>query len=143
MRRIVLVAFILYLSRPALAADMSGLSAGVDAVLAQNSGMKAAQAQVRQAEAGQREAQAMRLPMLSARSQFTRGDNPVYVFGSLMEQGRFGPQNFAIDALNHPGELSNIQSGLDLGVPLFTGYELASAAQLSGLAESQAKNGYE
>jgi len=143
MRRIVFVAVILYVSRPAVAADMSGLSAAVDAVLSHNSGMKAAQAQVRQAEAGQREAQAMRLPMLSARSQATRGDNPVYVFGSLMEQGRFGPENFAIDQLNHPGDLTNIQSGLDLGVPLFTGFELTSAARLSELAQSQARNGYE
>lgn len=143
MRKVVLVAFILYVSRPALAANMSGLLMAVDAVLAHNSGMKAAAAQVRQAEAGRREAQAMRLPMLSARSQFTRGDQPVYVFGSLMEQGRFGSQNFAIDALNHPGELSNIQSGLDLGVPLFTGFELASAARVSELAESQARSGYD
>lgn len=143
MRKLVLAGFFLYVSPAALATDLSGLSTAVDAVLSHNSGMKAAEAQVRQAEAGQREAQAMRLPMLSARSQFTRGDQPVYVFGSLMEQGRFGPQNFAIDALNHPGDLSNIQSGLDLGIPLFTGFELTSAARLSELAGQQARSGRE
>ena len=51
MRRVVLVAFILYVSHSVLAADRSGLSTAVDAVLAHNSGMRAAQAQVRQAEA--------------------------------------------------------------------------------------------
>ena len=134
MRKLVLVGFFLYVSPAVLATDISGLSTAVDAVLSHNAGMKAAEAQIRQAEAGRREVQAMRLPMLSARSQFTRGDQPVYVFGSLMEQGRFGPQNFAIDALNHPGDLTNIQSGLDLGVPLFTGFELTSAARVSELA---------
>lgn len=143
MRKLVLVGFFLYVSPAVLATDISGLSTAVDAVLSHNAGMKAAEAKIRQAEAGRREVQAMRLPMLSARSQFTRGDQPVYVFGSLMEQGRFGPQNFAIDALNHPGDLTNIQSGLDLGVPLFTGFELASAARVSELAEAQARSGYE
>jgi len=139
MRKLVFAGFFLYMAQPVLAAASSGFAVAVDAILSHNSGIKAAEAKIRQAEAGRREAQAMRLPMLSARSQFTRGDQPVYVFGSLMEQGRFGPQNFAIDALNHPGDLSNIQSGLDLGVPLFTGFELASAARLSELAEAQAK----
>ena len=143
MRKLVFAGFFLYMAQPVLAAASSGFAVAVDAILSHNSGIKAAEAKIRQAEAGRREAQAMRLPMLSARSQFTRGDQPVYVFGSLMEQGRFGPQNFAIDALNHPGDLSNIQSGLDLGVPLFTGFELASAARLSELAEAQARNGYE
>src|ERR1035437_386250 len=143
MNKAIFAGFFLYLAQPVPAAEMTGLATAVDSVLAHNAGLKAAQSQIRAAEAGRRETQAMRFPMLSARSQFTRGDHPVYVFGSLMEQGRFGPQNFAIDALNHPGELSNIQSGLDLGVPLFTGYELTSAARLSELAQVQARNGYE
>jgi len=143
MRKLMMAGFFLYMSQPVVAAESTGLAAAVDTVLAHSSGMKAAQAQMRQAQAGRSEVQAMRLPMLSAHSQFTRGDQPVYVFGSLMEQGRFGPANFAIDALNHPGDLSNIQSGLDLGIPLFTGYEITTAARLSELAESEAQSGYE
>ena len=143
MRKLVLVLFFLYVTPPVLVAETTGLETAVNAVLAHNFGMKAVEAHVRQAQAGRRETQAMRLPMLSARSQFTRGDQPVYVFGSLLNQGRFGAQDFSIDTLNHPGDLTNIQSGLDLGIPLFTGYELTSAAHLGELAESQAKSGYE
>ena len=143
MRKLILASLFLYAGQPLLAADLSGLGTAVDAVLAHNSGMKAAEAQVRQADAGRRETEALRLPMLSARSQVTRGDQPVYVFGSLMEQGRFGPQNFAIDALNNPGDLTNVQSALDLGIPLFTGFELTSAARLGELAGQQARSGRE
>jgi outer membrane protein len=113
----------------------------VDTVLARNAGLRASQARVDEAEAGLRETRWRRLPMLSARSAFTRGDQPVYVFGSLMEQGRFGPNDFAINSLNHPNDLTNIQSSLDLGVPLFTGFELSSAARQSELAARQARHG--
>ncbi len=115
----------------------------VDTVLSRNAGLRASQARVDEAEAGRREAERKRLPALSARSSLTRGDQPVYVFGSLMEQGRFGPGNFAIDSLNHPGDLTNIKSGLDLGVPLFTGFDLTSAARQSELAADEARSGRE
>lgn len=141
--RIIVIGCFLCLSRQALTEDRSGLAATVDAVLSHNSGMKAAEAKVRQAEAGRRQAIAMRFPMLSARSQVTRSDNPVYVFGTLMEQGRFGPQNFAINSLNNPGPLTNIQSALDLGIPLFTGFELTSAGRLSELSGREASSGRE
>lgn len=143
MRLKIVVVCILCFGPQALAEDRPGLTTMVDAVLARNSGMKAAEAKVRQAEAGRRQATAMRFPMLSARSQFTRSDNPVYVFGTLMQQGHFGPQNFAIDSLNNPGPLTNIQSALDLGIPLFTGFELTSAARLSELSWHEASSGRE
>ncbi len=111
----------------------------VEAVLKHHAGLKALEARVQEAEFGRREIQSRRLPRVSARSTFTRGDHPVYVFGSLMEQGRFGAYNFAIDALNHPGDLSNVKSGLDLGVPLFTGYDLTAASRQSTLAAQEAK----
>src|SRR5689334_22864361 len=106
----------------------------VNAVLSRNAGLKGQESRVAAAQAGWREAKWKRLPALSARSSLTRGDEPVFVFGSLLDQGRFGPANFAIDSLNHPGDLTNIKSGLDLGIPLFTGFDLTSASRQSELA---------
>ncbi len=128
----------LLIAVPLMAAELPDLASLTNAVLAHNSGLKAAQAQMDSANAGLREAKSQRLPMLSARSQWTRGDNPVYVFGSLLEQGRFGADNFAVDSLNHPADLSNIKSGLDLGFPLFTGYELTTASRLGELGVQEA-----
>src|SRR5690242_12580083 len=100
---------VLGLSGLLYAAGDGDLTAIVDSAVRHNPGLKSAEAQLEAARSGWREAQAQRLPMLSARSQWTRGDNPVYVFGSLLEQGRFGANNFAIDSLNHPSDLSNVQ----------------------------------
>lgn len=72
------------------------LPALVDSVLTQNAGLQAAEAQVRQNEAALREARSLRLPSLSAQSTFTRGDQPVYAFGSLLNQGRFGPSDLRL-----------------------------------------------
>ena len=41
---------------------------------------------------------------------FTRGNNPVYVFGTLLTQRQFTAANFALDALNRPDPLNNFQS---------------------------------
>lgn len=125
------------------AAESQGMVAAVEAALAHSPQLKSADARVREAGLGRREALATRWPALSMRSQFTRSDNPIFVFGSLLEQSRFGPRNFAIDSLNNPGDLSNIKSALDLKLPLFTGFEITSAARMSELAQSQARDAYE
>lgn len=65
------------------------------------------------------EAQAGRLPSLTATGNFTRSNNPVFVFGSLLEQGQFGAANFAIDSLNHPDAINNLRSSLTLRFPVF------------------------
>ena len=44
------------------------------------------------AEARLREARSMWLPRVDASAALTESDNPVFVFGSLLEQGRFGQQ---------------------------------------------------
>ncbi len=120
------------------ASPSAALAGYVETVLRHHAGLRAAESRVQAAEAGLKETQYQRLPNLSARSTLTRGDNPVFVFGSLLEQGRFGPENFAIDSLNNPSALTNIKSALDLGVPLFTGLDLTSASRQRELAARQA-----
>ncbi len=78
------------------------LSSAIDRALKNNpliritlSGREIADAQLREARAGWR-------PLLQFSETFIRGNNPVFVFGSLLEQARFGPQNFQISALNNP-----------------------------------------
>jgi outer membrane protein len=71
------------------------------------------------ADAQLQEARSGRKPLLQASETFTNSNNPVFVFGSLLEQGRFGPNNFAIDSLNNPNPLSNFRSAVTLRFPLF------------------------
>ncbi len=50
------------------------------------------------------------LPKVNYSESWTRSDNPVFVFGSLLTQGQFGEQNFQIGSLNRPNFLNNFQS---------------------------------
>ncbi|MEK9146408.1 MAG: TolC family protein, partial [Elusimicrobiota bacterium] len=92
-----------------------------------------------QARESGRELSLRRLPSLGARFQATRGDGPVYSFGSLLQQRAFTAQDFALDRLNGPGYRTNFQSSLELGMPLFTGFELTEQAALAHLARAGAE----
>src|SRR5580765_8080322 len=69
------------------------------------SGREIANAQITEARAG-------RLPRVQLSETFTNGNNPVYVFGSLLEQGRFTQQNFDLRSLNNPDALTNFRFGV-------------------------------
>ena len=76
------------------------------------SGRQIADAQLREARAGW-------FPLLQFSETFTRGNNPVFVFGSLLEQARFTQANFSLPALNNPEPLSNFRTALILRQTLF------------------------
>ncbi len=95
------------------------LSRAVEIALQTNPLTRVTAAGRQMADAQAREARAGRWPLLQATETFTRSNNPVFVFGSLLEQGQFGQKNFDIDFLNHPDSLSNFRSAVTLRVPVF------------------------
>ncbi len=50
------------------------------------------------------------LPRIDFEQSLTGGNNPVYVFGTLLTQQGFGSANFALDALNSPDPVKNLQT---------------------------------
>ncbi len=99
--------------------DALTLSSAVDLALKNNpliritlSGQEIADAQLREARAGW-------FPLLQFSETFTRGNNPVFVFGSLLEQARFSQQNFQLSKLNNPDSLSNFRTALLFRQTLF------------------------
>jgi outer membrane protein TolC len=100
--------------------------------------LRAAAARRDEALAGRREVRAQRWPALRARASFTRGDDPVYVFGSLLQQQAFTPAHFAVDVLNDPGYYNHAIGSLELGAPLFAGGTLTTQARLAALGAEQA-----
>jgi outer membrane protein len=63
---------------------------------------KAALADTKAALAGVREAQSFLMPHVTFSEQATRGNDPVYVFGSKLRQQRFTTDDFALNKLNTP-----------------------------------------
>jgi outer membrane protein len=83
------------------------LEQAVAAALEKNPARKADLAGTRAATAGVREARASLLPRITFSETGTRGNDPVYVFGSRLRQRRFTLNDFALNVLNTPTPLSN------------------------------------
>ena len=94
---------------------------------------------VRAAEARMREAKTGKKPIVDFTQSFTTSNNPVFVFGSLLEQGRFSASNFAIDSLNNPDAISNFRAAVNVRVPLFDQRQTRSRVDETGIAIRQAE----
>ena len=58
-------------------------------------------------------------PRVDVTETAQRGNQPVFVFGSLLSQRRFTAANFAIPALNHPDPVTNTRTAVALEQPVF------------------------
>jgi outer membrane protein len=58
-------------------------------------------------------------PRVDLTETVQRGNQPVYVFSSLLSQRRFTAANFAIPALNHPDPVTNTRTAVALEQPLY------------------------
>ncbi len=65
------------------------------------------------------QAQAGWYPRVDFSEGFTRGDNPVYVFGTLLTQRSFATPDFALSLLNTPLPLDNFQTRFAASLPLY------------------------
>jgi outer membrane protein TolC len=74
-------------------------------------------------EAAQRitQARAGYWPKVDVAESWQRGNQPVFVFSSLLAQRQFTAADFALDALNHPDAVDNFRTGVMVEQPLFDG----------------------
>lgn len=100
-------------------------------VRATASGREIADAQLSEAQAG-------RFPLLQFSETFAQSNNPVFVFGSLLEQGRFGPQNFDPRFLNNPPSINNFRTAVTLKLPVFDQLSTESRIAQARLGQQQA-----
>lgn len=84
------------------------------------------------------EARASRYPLIQLGESFATSNNPVFVFGSLLEQSRFGPQNFDPQFLNDPGSLTNFRSSITFRLPLFDQKQSATRISQARIGQQQA-----
>ena len=107
------------LAVPLAAQESLTLRQAVDLALRSNPLVAAAGAGEREAEARIDQARSGYLPRLQFSESLQRGNNPVFVFSSLLTQHRFSEGNFALGPLNRPDALSNYQSRLTVEQVLF------------------------
>jgi outer membrane protein TolC len=89
------------------------------------------------ADAQLAEARASRLPQVQLSETFTNGNNPVFVFGSLLEQARFTQQNLNLPSLNNPDPLTNFRVGVTVKAPVFDQRQAATRIKRAKLGQEQ------
>jgi len=103
---------------PASAQSLS-LSEAIERAKAGNPDVPAAAAAEREAAERVTEARGGHLPKVDVSESWQRGNNPAFVFGSLLAQRRFTASDFALDALNHPDATDNFRAALSVQQSLF------------------------
>lgn len=106
----VLAALAGVLPRPARAQQPLSLGSAVRIALDHNPELRAAGEDDRAAAARAAGSRAAWYPRIDFSQGFTRGNNPVYVFGTLLTQRSFTAANFALSNLNTPHPLDNFQT---------------------------------
>lgn len=106
------------------------LDQAVERARARNPGVGVAAASEREAAQRLTQSRARYAPQVDLVESWQRGNQPVFVFGSLLSQRQFTGANFAIGALNHPTAIDNFKAALIVEQPVFNGmtrHEVAAA----------------
>lgn len=125
-------------SQRANAPEALTLPLAVEIALRTNPLMRATAAGREIADAQAQEANAGRFPLVQLSETWINVNNPVFVFGSLLEQGRFTQQNFNLPALNNPDPLNNFRFSVTIKAPLFDGRQTSTRVAVAKLNQKQA-----
>ena len=111
------------------------LSQAVSMALEKNPLHKAALADTRISVAAVRESKAPLFPKIMFGENVTRGNNPVFAFGSKLNQQRFTAADFALNKLNFPTPLTNWSSRFSGQWSLFDGLQSWYGVKRANLAQ--------
>ena len=122
-----LVVSVVWLPLMAASAQQQGtppltLQQAVQIALERNPLRKAAIADTKAASADIREARSFLMPHLSFSETATRGNDPVYIFGSRLRQQRFTGTDFALNRLNTPLPFGNFATRFGVSWNLFDSF---------------------
>src|ERR1019366_4087008 len=120
---------------PGRAQDPMSLKDAVRLALEKNQSVAASTATEKAAESRITEARGGNLPKVNYSESWTRSDNPVFVFSSLLTQHQFGEQNFQIGPLNRPDFLNNFQSQISADQTLYDGGQTRHAVRAAELTK--------
>jgi len=117
------------------------LQEAVRIALQKNPTIQAADAYAQAVQEGITAAKAFRYPRLDFSEGFTRGDNPVYVFGTLLTQRQFTATDFGLGFLNTPPPLDDFRTALTATMPLYDAGQISRLVQDAKLQAQSAQKG--
>lgn len=120
---------------PGWAQDPLSLRDAVARAMEKNKAVEASVAARQAAESRVAQAKGGQLPKVNYSESWTRSDNPVFVFSSLLTQRRFTESNFQVGTLNRPGFLNNFQSQVVADQTLFDAGQTKHAVRSAELTK--------
>jgi outer membrane protein TolC len=94
----------------------------------------------REAEARVPQARAAYLPRVDVTQSWQRGNQPVFVFGSLLGQRQFTDRDFALTQLNTPAPITNGRTAFSLEQVIFDGGATHAASRAASLSADIARH---
>jgi len=131
--RRIFVAAVAFVPVSVVAQEPLTVGAAVQAAIAHNASLRASRAGLDEAAARTTEARSGFYPRLSVGEAWQRGDEPVFVFGSLLSSRHFAASNFAIDALNHPEPIGFFHTTFGVEQLIYDGGRQRAAAASASL----------
>ncbi len=118
-----LLPLLLVPARPAAASDTLRVTLEelIEHALSSSPRILAAEKSVEQAEGHQLASLAGFLPHLKVSEVFSRGNDPVFAFGTKLRQSRFTQADFSFPQLNEPSALTNYATRFIIEQPIFNG----------------------
>lgn len=123
----------------ALAQQPLSLPDAVRTALERHPSIEAASEQIKAAGARVEQAKAGQLPRVGWTESFMTSNNPVFAFGSLLNQRRFAAANFAIDKLNSPGFVNNFQTLVQAEQSIYDGGAVKAQMRAAGIGKAMAE----
>lgn len=109
------------------------LREAIDRALGHNPQAAGARADAAAASAGVASARAALLPQIDFAEDVSRGNDPVYVFGTKLRQERFTQGDFSLDSLNRPTPVGNFATRFTGEWTLFDGWASEERLQAARL----------
>jgi outer membrane protein len=131
------------LASPAVATAQSSLTldGAVSRAATNNPNVRASRASEAEALARVDQARSVFFPRVEIAESWQRGNQPVFVFGSLLAQRSFGPSNFDIAALNHPDPLTNVRTAVTAEQVVFDAGRMNAGMHMASLGAQAAALG--
>ncbi len=113
-------------------------------VQAENSSIKISEQTILEAKGDYRQTNAVFLPNISVSHTAFSTNNPVFAFGSKLNQGVFSEADFDVNKLNNPESIENFTTNIQFEQPLINmdGFYQRGAAQMK-LQASEFQNDYQ
>ncbi len=125
----------------ARAQEVLTLSRAIQDTLANNPSLAAARAGTEAEASGITAARAALWPRVTFTESWQRGNQPVYVFGSLLASRRFTADNFAIAALNQPDSLAYFHATTSVEHLVFDGGRRSASVAIARARHDLADTG--